>query len=40
MQRESRMFSVSEFIETKYPTNEYPNEESSKEQIKKMSAES
>lgn len=23
-------------IETKYPTNEYPNEESSKEQIKKM----
>ena len=25
----------SEFIETKYPTNEYPNEESSKEQIKK-----
>jgi hypothetical protein len=29
------MVMFSEFIETKYPTNEYPNEESSKEQIKK-----
>ena len=29
------MVMFSEFIETKYPTNEYSNEESSKEQIRK-----
>jgi hypothetical protein len=29
------MIQFSEFIETKYPTNEYPNKESSKGQIKK-----